>query len=71
MGKLKYFVGPAGEVTFQVRARSCSQEMCPRGFLGKVSGRFNTDGDPSSLGWVLQGRSLSRSGPEVVHTKCV
>jgi hypothetical protein len=71
MGKLEYFVGPAGEVTFQVRPRSCSQEMCPRGFWGKVEGGFNTCGDPSSFWWVLQGRSLSRSGPEVVHTKCV
>ncbi len=71
MGPIQFLLGLAREVTFQVRPRSCSQEVCPRGFLAKVESRFNTWGDLSSFCWVLQGRSLSRSGPEVVHTKCV
>ena len=42
MGPIQFLLGLAREVTFQVRPRSCSQEMCPRGFLEKVESRFNT-----------------------------
>ena len=41
-GPIHFLLGPAGEVIFQVRHRSCSHTMCPRDFLGKVEGRFNT-----------------------------
>ena len=70
-GPIQFLSGLARKATFQVRPQSCSQKMCLGGFLGKVESNFNTCGDPSSFLWVLQGRSLSRSGPEVVHKKCV
>ncbi len=45
--------------------------MCEKNFVRKVEGKLNKSGDPSSFRWVMQGRSLTRSGIEVIHTKCV
>ena len=69
-GPIQFLSGLTDEVTFQVRPRSCPQEMCPRGFSEKVEDKFNTCKDKSFFCWVLQGRSLARSGPKVVYKKC-
>ena len=66
-----FLSGLVDEVTFQVRPRSCPQEMSPRGFSEKVEDEFNTCKDKYVFCWVLQGRSLARSGPKVVYKKCV
>ena len=65
------FVGSCRGGHFSGQGQKLFTRTVPKRLLGKVEGRFNTCRDPSSFWWVLQGMSLSRSGPEVVHTKCV
>ena len=39
---IQFSLGLAGDVTFQVRPRRCSEEVCPRKFSGEVECEFNT-----------------------------